>query len=48
MSSVHETMGSDEESGDESPIYSDAAEGKDEATRVEEGDQGEQFWIQEP
>ena len=23
-------------------------EGKDEATRVEEGDHGEQFWIQEP
>ena len=42
MSNVHGTMGSDKESGDESPIYSDgAAEGKDE---VAEGDQGEQFW----
>ena len=45
MSDVHGTMGSDNDSDDESPIYSDeVVEGNDEDGDLAEGDQGEQYW----
>ena len=42
MSDVRGTMGSDSDSDDESPVYSE--EGNVEGGAITDGEQGEQFW----